>query len=121
MRLQKSEITKRADALISGIRLIADRSVRATRPVLKAELLDGESLIGGGSAPSAFLPTTLIAFTCYSLTASELAAHLRASDPPVIARVEEGRVLLDLRTVFPAQDEIVAGVLSQVLAQVAAV
>ena len=83
---------------------------------LIAELIPGESLIGGGSAPSAVLPTTLIAVTCYSLTANELAASLRASDPPVIARVEEGRVLLDLRTVFPAQDEIVARVLSQVLA-----
>ena len=89
----------------------------ASEPTCAVELLDGESLIGGGSAPSAVLPTTLIAVTCYSLTASELAARLRASDPPVIARVEEGRVLLDLRTVFPAQDEVVARVLSQVLAR----
>jgi L-seryl-tRNA(Ser) seleniumtransferase len=41
------------------------------------------------------------------LSADELSARLRASDPPVIARVEEGRVLLDLRTVFPEQDEAV--------------
>jgi len=42
---------------------------------------------------------------------------LRASGPPVIARVEEGRVLLDLRTVFPEQDEV----LSQVLVRAAGV
>jgi L-seryl-tRNA(Ser) seleniumtransferase len=72
---------------------------------LSIELLDGESVIGGGAAPSAVLPTRLLALTCEGLSADELSARLRASDPPVIARVEEGRVLLDLRTVFPEQDE----------------
>jgi L-seryl-tRNA(Ser) seleniumtransferase len=56
----------------------------------------------------------LIALTCHSLSADQLAARLRASDPPVIARVEEGRVLLDLRTVLPEQDQA----LSQILARV---
>ena len=83
---------------------------------ISAELLDGESLIGGGSAPSAVLPTTLIALTSDKLSAQEIAARLRRSDPPVIARVEEGRVLLDLRTVFPQQDEV----LKQLLVQIAA-
>jgi L-seryl-tRNA(Ser) seleniumtransferase len=117
MRLSKAEITRRAEALISKLHEPADEGARPTR--FRAELLDGESLIGGGSAPSAVLPTTLIAITCYSLTASQLAASLRDSDPPVIARVEEGRVLLDLRTVLPAQDKVVARVLSQVLAPLA--
>jgi L-seryl-tRNA(Ser) seleniumtransferase len=83
---------------------------------MKAEFTDGESLIGGGSAPSAVLPTTLIALTSQEMSANDLAARLRRSNPPIIARVEEGRVLLDLRTVFPAQDEV----LGQVLAQAAA-
>jgi L-seryl-tRNA(Ser) seleniumtransferase len=117
MRLSKAEITRRAEALISKLHEPADEGARPTR--FRAELLDGESLIGGGSAPSAVLPTTLIAITCYSLTASQLAASLRDSDPPVIARVEEGRVLLDLRTVLPAQDKVVARVLNQVLAPLA--
>ena len=69
------------------------------------EVIDGESVIGGGAAPSAVLPTRLLAVTCEGLSADELSARLRASDPPIIARVEEGRVLLDLRTVFPEQDE----------------
>jgi L-seryl-tRNA(Ser) seleniumtransferase len=114
MQASKNDIARRAEAVISGIRLTAGEGARPTR--LAVELIPGESLIGGGSAPSAVLPTTLIALTCYGLSANELAARLRASDPPVIARVEEGRVLLDLRTVFPAQDEMLAKVLSQVLA-----
>jgi L-seryl-tRNA(Ser) seleniumtransferase len=114
IEMAKSEITTRAESLIRAIR--ASEAARST-PELRAELSQGESLIGGGSAPSATLPTTLIALTCYSLSADEFAARLRAADPPVVARVDEGRVLLDLRTVFPEQDEV----LTQVLVRAAAV
>jgi L-seryl-tRNA(Ser) seleniumtransferase len=101
MQMAKSEITSRAEAMTNGLR--SEKT--------HADLIDGDSLLGGGSAPSSTLPTTVIALTCYSLSANELAARLRASDPPVIARVEEGRVLLDLRTVFPEQDEVLTKVL----------
>jgi L-seryl-tRNA(Ser) seleniumtransferase len=57
------------------------------------------------------LPTRLLAVTRQGLSADEISARFRASQPPVIARVEEGRVLLDLRTVFPEQDENVIAVL----------
>jgi L-seryl-tRNA(Ser) seleniumtransferase len=77
-------------------------------------LIDGDSVIGGGSAPSAVLPTRLLAVTGNGLTANEIATRLRAGDPPIVARVEEGRVLLDLRTVFPEQDEAVVQALLQV-------
>jgi L-seryl-tRNA(Ser) seleniumtransferase len=73
---------------------------------LKLQLLDGESVIGGGAAPSAVLPTRLIALTHSHLSAYELNARLRACTSPVVARVEEGRVLIDLRTVFPEQDGV---------------
>ena len=78
---------------------------------MKVEIIDGESVIGGGAAPSAVLPTRLLAVTCEGLSADEISARLRAAEPPVIARVEEGRVLLDLRTVFPEQDEKVMAAL----------
>jgi L-seryl-tRNA(Ser) seleniumtransferase len=81
---------------------------------LSAEIIDGQSVIGGGAAPSAVLPTSLLALTAPDLSAAALAARLRASNPPIIARVEEGRVLLDLRTVFPQQDEIVAAALNSI-------
>src|SRR5581483_11610082 len=79
---------------------------------LRCEMIDGESVIGGGSAPSAVLPTRLLALTSEKLSADELATRLRQSKPPVIARVEQGRVLLDLRTVFPEQDEMVVKALA---------
>ncbi|HEX6802795.1 MAG TPA: L-seryl-tRNA(Sec) selenium transferase [Terriglobales bacterium] len=104
---RKAEITFRAENLRAAI--LADKNVHPTQ--LRAELIDGESLVGGGAAPSATLPTTLIALTSHSLSADALAARLRVSDPPVVARVEEGRVLLDLRTVFPEQDDVLKQIL----------
>jgi L-seryl-tRNA(Ser) seleniumtransferase len=71
-------------------------------------------VLGGGSAPGAVLPTILLAISCQGLSADELAARLRASDPAIIARVEEGRVLLDLRTVFPEQDAAVTDALARI-------
>jgi len=102
MRLSKDDIARRAEAL----------AAKVEGPKLKLDLLDGESVIGGGAAPSAVLPTRLIALTHEGLSADELCSRLRSTTPPIIARVEEGRVLLDLRTVFPSQDITLATALA---------
>ncbi|MGZ4839855.1 MAG: hypothetical protein ACXVZR_15000, partial [Terriglobales bacterium] len=62
----------------------------------------------GGAAPGATLSTKLLALTREGWSADEFAARLRANDPAIIARVEEGRVLLDFRTIFPEQDQEIA-------------
>jgi L-seryl-tRNA(Ser) seleniumtransferase len=95
MHLPKEEISRRIQTV----------AAKSASPELTIEIIDGESVIGGGAAPSAVLPTRLLAVIRTGLSADEISARLRASEPPVIARVEEGRVLLDLRTVFPEQDE----------------
>jgi L-seryl-tRNA(Ser) seleniumtransferase len=105
MRLTKDEIGKRAEAL----------AARIAAPKLKVEILDGESILGGGAAPSSALPTRVLAITVEGLSADELSARLRASDPAIVARVEEGRVLLDLRTVFPEQDAALAAALAGIV------
>jgi len=107
MRLSKDEIARRAEGIVSQV-----ESAQGKSAGVKLELVDGESVIGGGAAPSAVLPTRLIAATHADLSADELCARLRASTPPVIARVEERRVLLDLRTVFPEQDANLATALA---------
>jgi L-seryl-tRNA(Ser) seleniumtransferase len=108
MRLSADEIGRRAEALKT--RLVSCRDAACC--VSTVEVIAGESVIGGGSAPGATLPTRLLALTAQGMSADELAARLRASDPPVIARVEEGRVLLDLRTVFPEQDAAIEAALT---------
>jgi L-seryl-tRNA(Ser) seleniumtransferase len=101
MHLSKDEIGQRTETVAAKTRSSA----------LTVEIIDGESVIGGGATPSAVLPTRLLAVTREGLSADEISARLRASEPPIIARVEEGRVLLDLRTAFPEQDENVIAAL----------
>ncbi len=107
MRLSREDITSRAGVLHDRLIL---------QPKLRVELVAGESVIGGGAAPGSKLPTTLLAVTCVDKSASELAEALRANQPPVIARVEEGRVLIDLRTVFPEQETAIAAALERISA-----
>ncbi len=74
-------------------------------PQFSARLQDGDSLIGGGSTPTQALPTALLAVTHSRHSAQELEGFLRRNLPPVIARVEQDALLLDLRTVFEEQDK----------------
>jgi L-seryl-tRNA(Ser) seleniumtransferase len=104
MRLTKDAIGDRAASL----------AARITGSKLKIEIVDGESLVGGGAAPSSVLPTRLLAISCDGLSADELAERLRHSPLPIIARVEDGRVLLDLRTVFDEQDAAIATALNSI-------
>ena len=75
------------------------------------ELLAGESTVGGGAGPTSNLPTTLIAITHPTKTAQEIERELRTGPTPIIARISEGKVLLDLRTVFLDELEAVGEVL----------
>jgi L-seryl-tRNA(Ser) seleniumtransferase len=68
----------------------------------RAEVLAGSSVIGGGSTPEQSLPTWVIAIACADVVGAE--RHLRASEPPVIARVEDGKLIVDLRTVLPEEE-----------------
>jgi L-seryl-tRNA(Ser) seleniumtransferase len=104
MRMSKDEIGARAESLAR----------KAESEKLRIEITDGESVIGGGAAPSSVLPTTLLAVSFADLSADALCARLRHSDPPIIARVEEGRVLLDLRTAAPEQDALIAQALQSI-------
>lgn len=79
------------------------------------EVREGFSVIGGGSTPDQQLPTYLVCVASRRHSATALEERLRlpaaseGSDrPPVIARIEEGRVVLDLRTVFPEDESTLA-------------
>ena len=70
---------------------------------LNVELLAGESALGGGAGPTSTFPTTLIAITHPEKSAQEIEYELRSYSPPIISRISEGKVLLDLRTIFDDQ------------------
>jgi L-seryl-tRNA(Ser) seleniumtransferase len=70
---------------------------------LGATAVESRSAIGGGSLPGQTQPSWAVALD--TPTPDRLAAALRHADPPVIARIEDGHVLLDLRAILPEQDE----------------
>jgi L-seryl-tRNA(Ser) seleniumtransferase len=70
---------------------------------LRATVIQGSSVIGGGSTPGQPLESWLIAIDCADVVEAE--RRCRLSDPPVVARIEDGRLLLDLRTVFAKEED----------------
>ena len=74
------------------------------------EIGEGASLVGGGSTPAQSLPTRVLRIRSGRYSATQLEARLRSGPAgmPVIARIEEDRLILDLRTVFPEQERALA-------------
>ena len=75
---------------------------------LDLKIVKGFSVIGGGSAPSQKLGTWLISLRSKTHSTSKIDALLRNLDPPILARFDMDSVLLDLRTVFPQDDSLLA-------------
>jgi L-seryl-tRNA(Ser) seleniumtransferase len=89
IRHTPEQVRARAEALIAAL------------PGLDAAIVEGQSVIGGGATPEQSIPTWLIAV---GGDANRIERVLRGGDPPVIARIEGDRVVLDLRTVFPDEE-----------------
>ncbi len=102
--LTKDEVAARASRLAERLRASG----------YDVQLRDGMSTIGGGSAPGSQLPTVVIAIALKNLSADDLDARLRRAEPPIVARIEDGRVVLDLRTVAMEVDELIVRVLTTV-------
>jgi L-seryl-tRNA(Ser) seleniumtransferase len=97
IRQSPEQIRARAERVIAGI---------------DAEIVPGESVIGGGATPEQPIPTWLIAVKCEDVVAAE--RQLRRNDPPVIARIQEDKLIVDLRTVFPEEEAGLAAALRRV-------
>lgn len=95
--LSRDDISERAEAFLSRLAQAGGGLV--------FELIDGESAIGGGSAPTTHPKTRLIALKDSRLSAEAIEKALRRSNIPIIARIAEDRVLIDLRTVAEDEEE----------------
>jgi L-seryl-tRNA(Ser) seleniumtransferase len=84
---------------------------------LAVEVVQTEGRAGGGSLPQAPLPSRALALAAERLAAQDLEARLRGASTPVIARVEHGVVLLDMRTLLPGDQEVLVTVLGEVLSE----
>lgn len=94
----------------------AERLQQAAGASANSALVPGFSAVGGGSFPGAVLPTTLLALNAGALGPNGLMLRLRLGSPPVIARVEADRVVLDPRTLPPAMLESVGAAIRAALA-----
>jgi L-seryl-tRNA(Ser) seleniumtransferase len=105
-------LTASADSL----RARADAFARAVSAVVgfRADVVSGTSAVGGGSAPGVELRTFLVAIDRDHVGAPALDARLRALSPPVITRIVNDRVVVDLRTVTPAEQEELVTLLASV-------
>ena len=98
-----SMIALSAEQIEDRARRVAERLRASTR--VQVEIIDGVSTIGGGSAPGSKIPTRLLSVSVGTERPDALEARLRHSAPPIIGRIEHDRLLLDLRTVLPEQDQ----------------
>lgn len=101
---KRVQIRRRAKAMIAKI-------MTSEISHLRFEIANGISAAGGGAAPGVELETALVAITHSKRSAVKLEQALRMSDPPVIARIADGRVVIDLRTVMVSEeDELIAAI-----------
>jgi L-seryl-tRNA(Ser) seleniumtransferase len=85
---------------------------------LQTEVVPVKSVVGGGTTPGATLHSFAVALSHARISAMAMAKALRAADPPVVTRVSEERVLLDLRTVEADSDALLTRMLRDVLTPV---
>jgi L-seryl-tRNA(Ser) seleniumtransferase len=88
------------------VRIRATRVAEALEGIpLECQVVESSAVVGGGTYPEVEIGSFALRLTCGARTATELARLLREGDPPVIARVEDDSLLLDLRTVTPGEEE----------------
>jgi len=93
------EIRERAESMILRLRDLVGKSV-------SLDTVAGESAAGGGSGPSSRLPTVLLSIAHRGLTPNQIEEALRRAETPVIARIVDSRVMLDLRTVNESEEPL---------------
>ena len=97
-------IARSRDSSAARAAALAARVEARAGAALRLEVRDGVSLTGGGSAPGEGLPTALLLARPAAGGAAALERSLRLGSPPVVARIEEGAVVLDLRTVEETEE-----------------
>ncbi len=106
LRVTDEELQHRAEHIA--------RQLRISAPQLEIEVVESRSVLGGGAAPGSTLPSRALAVGSGQLSSDEMLARLRRWATPIVARVENERVLLDLRAVEAAQDAAIIAALESI-------
>jgi L-seryl-tRNA(Ser) seleniumtransferase len=107
LRISKEDLSRRCESIRDAIKT----------DMLEISVVPVKSVIGGGTTPGAALDGFALSLQHHTLTPLELLAALRRQTPPVIGRVQEDCVLLDLRTVPPEQDRTLANAIREAAAE----
>jgi L-seryl-tRNA(Ser) seleniumtransferase len=100
MAASLGEIESRAESVIKKLK----------KAGIAASILDGNSMVGGGSLPEQALPTKLVVVEP-PYTVDDFTSRLRLSTPPLVGRIENGQFLIDMRTVMPPLDNLLVQVI----------
>jgi L-seryl-tRNA(Ser) seleniumtransferase len=109
--LREVPVLAQLTADVAALRRRAEAIVSAGR-LANIEIIDSDASVGGGAFPTARIPSVALSI---GGNADRIEKKLRDGDPPLVARVANGRVLVDLRTIFPSEDELVAAAVRGVL------
>jgi L-seryl-tRNA(Ser) seleniumtransferase len=111
-------LTMPVKSILAKARRLQNRLKKLNDRRLTVELLDGSSRVGGGSLPLQKLPSKCLGITIEGVSANTLETLLRGASPPVIVRIEEDLVVLDLRTVQKEEIRIIADTFNKILTEV---
>jgi L-seryl-tRNA(Ser) seleniumtransferase len=106
-----AELTRQAQALSRYLK-------RLCGPRVQTRVVDSIARVGGGALPQSELPSRALALTVPPLTPTQLEVRLRSASPPIIARIEQDTLLLDMRTLLPADLPVLKAALQGALAEV---
>ena len=101
------------EMLVRGLPQVSEQAdriagaLRAQAPAAAISVIDGASQVGSGSLPTRDIPTRLVSVASSQMTPDALAARLRRHAPPVFARIQDDKVLIDPRTLLPGDEEAV--------------
>jgi L-seryl-tRNA(Ser) seleniumtransferase len=107
----RAELARQARALARSLR-------RLLGPPAQIQLVESLGRVGGGALPQVSLPSPALALTIPPLTPDQLEARLRQAQPPVIARIEQDTLLLDMRTLLPDDLPALKAAFQGVMAQI---
>jgi L-seryl-tRNA(Ser) seleniumtransferase len=93
--------------IAAPLKEIEKRAQRWAKACPDAKVIDGETMVGGGSLPGGSLKTKLVAIGGGSKKIQEIGLRLRLQEIPVVGRIDKDRLLLDPRTVLPEEDDII--------------
>jgi L-seryl-tRNA(Ser) seleniumtransferase len=113
-------LLSRLSAPVENLRNRAERlapQLAAASAISQAEVVEEKTYLGGGSVPTQQIPTWCVALTPNEMNVDELSKRFRTGTPSVVGRIQQDRLLLDLRSVLPHQDPSIVEAAGQIDAE----